>query len=167
MAYSNATIRRAEQILGYGIKAGTGEREYPVIDGVVYTDLFEGSVTVEGLTSVSTGFNGKKYGTNYKNELYVDGKCHKTVKVTATWGSTAFETELKDLLDWIEDNPAVDSLDSAGAKSLRIKDYAETFGTASEQTQDLTDLIDRGWGFYVRKPLIISVGETGNAAGYF
>lgn len=166
MAYSNATIRRAEQILGYGIKAGTGEREYPVIDGVVYTDLFSGTATVDGVT-FTPAFNGKKYGTTYYNELHVNSNCNRTVKVTAAWGSTTFETELKDLLDWIEENPAVDSLDSAGAKSLRIKDYAETFGTASEQTQDLTDVIDRGWGFYVRKPLIISVGETSNAAGYF
>ena len=166
MAYNPATIRRAEQMLGYGIKAGTGEREYPLIDGVVYTDLFSGTATVDGVT-FTPAFNGKKYGTTYYNELHVTSDCKRTVKVTATWGSAAFETELKDLLDWLEENPAVDGFDSAGSKSLRIKDYAETFGSAEEQTSDLNEIIDRGWGYYVRKPLIISVGETGNAAGYF
>lgn len=166
MAYSNATIRRAEQILGYGIKSGTGEREYPVIDGVVYTDVFEGTATVDGVT-FTPAFNGKRYGVEYYNELHVSGNCKRTVKVTAAWGSTKLMTELEDLLDWIEANPAVDGFDSAGSKSLRIKDYAETFGTAEEQTADLYEIIDRGWGYYVRKPLIISVGETGNAAGYF
>ena len=167
MAYSPSTIRRAEQILGYGIGTGTGAREYPVIDGVVYTDLFEGAATVEGLTDVATGFNGKKYGTTYKNELYITSKCPKTVKVTATWGSNAFNTELEGFLDWLEANPVTDSLDNAGTKSIRIKDTAETFSTGEEQTQTVNDLLNSGYGYYIRKPLIISFGENKDAAGYF
>lgn len=167
MSYSPITIRRAEQILGYGIGTGTGAREYPVIDGVVYTDLFEGAATVEGLSDVVTGFNGKKHGTTYRNELYITSKCPKTVKVTAAWGSTAFNTEIEGLLDWLEDNPATDSLDNAGTKSIRIKDTAETFSTGEEQTQTVNDLLNSGYGYYIRKPLIISFGENKDAAGYF
>lgn len=165
--YNQSTIRRAEQILGYGIATGTGVREYPVIDGVVYTDVFEGAATVEGLTDVATGFNGKKNGTVYKNELYITSKCPKTVKVTAAWGSTALQTELKDLLDWIKDDSVVDSLDTTATKSLRIKDYSETFATASEVSENVNAIVMRGWGFYVRRPLIISFGEQKDAAGHF
>lgn len=165
--YKDSTIRRAEQILGYSIADGTGVREYPVIDSVVYTDAFEGVATVEGLTDVITGFNGKKYGTDYKNELYIGRKCPATVKVTASWGSTKLRTELKDLLDWIENDSVVDSLDTTATKSLRIKDYSETFATASEVSENISDIVMRGWGYYVRRPLIISFGEQKDAAGYF
>lgn len=166
MAHTISTIRRAEQILGYGIGTCEGEREYPVIDGVVYTDLFEGDATVDGVT-FTQAFNGVKNRTEYFNEIIPVRTHQKTVKVTAEWGSTEFMTDIKELLDWLEDNPSTDALDSAGTKSLRIKDYSETFGTAQEQTEDINTVLERGFGFYIRKPLIISFGEQPNAARYF
>ena len=167
MAYSTNTIRRAEQILGYGIGTGTGVREYPVIDGVIYTDLFEGNLNVELPFKYKLAFNGKVGHTSYYNEIIPTSKCQKSVKVDAVWGSTSFNTEIKSLLDWLESNPVTDSLDNAGTKSIRIKDTAETFSTGEEQTQSLNNLINNSYGYYIRKPLIVSFGENKDAARYF
>lgn len=167
MAYSTNTIRRAEQILGYGIGTGTGGREYPVIDGVIYTDLFEGDLNVELPFEYRLAFNGKVGHTSYYNEIIVNSKCQKSVKVDAVWGSTSFNAEIKSLLDWLEANPATDSLDNAGTKSIRIKDTAETFSTGEEQIQTLNNLINNSYGYYIRKPLIISFGRNKDAARYF
>ena len=167
MAYSTNTIRRAEQILGYGIGTGTGGREYPVIDGVIYTDLFEGDLNVELPFKYKLAFNGKVGHTSYYNEIIVNSKCQKSVKVDAIWGSTSFNNEIKSLLDWLEANPVTDSLDNAGTKSIRIKDTAETFSTGEEQIQTLNNLINNSYGYYIRKPLIISFGENKDAARYF
>ena len=167
MAYSTNTIRRAEQILGYGIGTGTGVREYPVIDGVIYTDLFEGDLNVELPFEYRLAFNGKVGHTSYYNEIIVNSKCQKSVKVDAVWGSTSFNNEIKSLLDWLEANPITDSLDNAGTKSIRIKDTAETFSTGEEQIQTLNNLINNSYGYYIRKPLIISFGEHKDAARYF
>ena len=167
MSYSPNTIRRAEQILGYGIGTGTGAREYPVIDGVIYTDLFEGDLNVELPFEYRLAFNGKVGHTSYYNEIIVKSKCKSTVEVDAVWGSCEFNAEIKGLLDWLEANPVTDSLDNAGTKSIRIKDTAETFNTGEEQTQTVNDLLNSGYGYYIRKPLIISFGENKDAAGYF
>ena len=169
MSYSINTIRRAEQILGYGIGTGTGARarEYPVIDGVIYTDLFEGDLNVELPFEYKLAFNGKVGHTSYYNEIIVKSKCKSTVEVDAVWGSCEFEKEIEPLLDWLEANPVTDSLDNAGTKSIRIKDTAETFSTGEEQTQTVNDLLNSGYGYYIRRPLIISFGENKDAAGYF
>ena len=167
MAYSSSTIRRAEQILGYGIGTGTGAREYPVIDGVIYTDLFEGDLETELPFEYKLAFNGKVGHTSYYNEIIVKSKCKNTVEVDAVWGSCEFDKEIEPLLDWLEANPVTDSLDNAGTKSIRIKDTAETFSTGEEQSQTVNDLLNSGYGYYIRKPLIISFGENKDAAGYF
>ena len=167
MAYSTNTIRRAEQILGYGIGTGTGVREYPVIDGVIYTDLFEGDLNVELPFEYRLAFNGKVGHTSYYNEIIVKSKCKNTVEVDAVWGSCDFDKEIKSLLDWLEANPITDSLDNAGTKSIRIKDTAETFSTGEEQIQTLNNLINNSYGYYIRKPLIVSFGENKDAARYF
>ena len=167
MSYSINTIRRAEQILGYGIGTGTGAREYPVIDGVIYTDLFEGDLNVELPFEYRLAFNGKVGHTSYYNEIVVKSRRQKSVEVDAVWGSTSFNTEISSLLDWLKANPVTDSLDNAGTKSIRIKDTAETFSTGEEQTQTLNDLLNNSYGYYIRKPLIISFGENKDAAGYF
>ena len=161
-----STIRRAEQILGYGIGTGTGAREYPVIDGVIYTDLFEGDLNVELPFEYRLAFNGK-VGPSYYNEIIVKSNCKSTVEVDADWGSCEFDKEIKSLLDWLEANPVTDSLDNAGTKSVRIKDTAETFSTGEEQNQTIYDLLNSGYGYYIRKPLIISFGDNKDAAGYF
>ena len=167
MSYSTNTIRRAEQILGYGIGTGTGVREYPVIDGVIYTDLFEGDLETELPFEYKLAFNGKVGHTAYYNEIIVKSKCKSTVEVDAVWGSCEFDKEIKELLDWLEANPVTDSLDNAGTKSIRIKDAAETFSTGEEQTQAVNDLLNNSYGYYIRKPLIISFGENKDAARYF
>ena len=167
MSYLASTIRRAEQILGYGIGTGTGVREYPVIDGVIYTDLFEGDLNVELPFGYRLAFNGKVGYTTYYNEIIVESKCKNTVEVDAVWGSCEFNNEIESLLDWLESNPVTDSLDNAGTKSIRIKDTAETFNTGEEQNQTIYNLLNSGYGYYIRKPLIISFGENKDAAGYF
>ena len=167
MSYSPNTIRRAEQILGYGIGTGTGVREYPVIDGVIYTDLFEGDLNVELPFEYKLAFNGKVGHTSYYNEIIVKSRCQKSVEVDAVWGSCEFDKEIKELLDWLEDNHVTDSLDNAGTKSIRIKDTAETFSTGEEQSQTIYDLLSSGYGYYIRKPLIISFGENKDASRYF
>lgn len=167
MSHSTNTIRRAEQILGYGIGDFQGVREYPVIDGVIYTDLFEGDLNVELPFEYKLAFNGKVGHTSYYNEIIVKGKCQSTVEVDAVWGSCEFDKEIKALLDWLETNSVTDSLDNAGTKSIRIKDTAETFSTGEEQTQTVNDLLNSGYGYYIRKPLIISFGDNKDAAGYF
>ena len=167
MAYSSSTIRRAEQILGYGIGTGTGVREYPVIDGVIYTDLFEGDLNVELPFEYKLAFNGKVGHTAYLNEIIVKSKCKSSVEVDAVWGSCDFNKEIEPLLDWLEANPVTDSLDNAGTKSIRIKDTAETFSTGEEQTQTVNDLLNSGYGYYIRRPMIISFGENNDAARYF
>ena len=167
MSHSINTIRRAEQILGYGIGTGTGVREYPVIDGVIYTDLFEGDLETELPFEYKLAFNGKVGHTSYYNEIIPTSKCQKSVEVDADWGSASFDTEIKGLLYWLEANPVTDSLDNSGTKSISIKDTAETFNTGEEQTQTTYDLLNSGYGYYIRKPLIISFGENKDAAGYF
>lgn len=167
MAYSSSTIRRAEQILGYGIGDFQGVREYPVIDGVIYTDLFEGDLNVELPFEYKLAFNGKIGHTAYHNEIIVKSKCKSSVEVDAVWGSCEFNKEIEPLLDWLKSNPVTDSLDNAGTKSIRIKDTAETFSTGEEQTQAVNDLLNSGYGYYIRKPLIISFGENNDAARYF
>lgn len=167
MSYSTNTIRRAEQILGYGIGDFQGVREYPVIDGVIYTDLFEGDLNVELPFEYKLAFNGKVGHTSYYNEIIVKSNCQSTVEVDAVWGSCEFNKEIEALLDWLEANPVTDSLDNAGTKSIRIKDTAETFNTGEEQNQTIYDLLNSGYGYYIRKPLIISFGDNKDAAGYF
>ena len=165
MSHSINTIRRAEQILGYGIGDFQGVREYPVIDGVIYTDLFEGDVELP--FEYRLAFNGKVGHTSYYNEIIVKSECNNAVEVDAVWGSCEFNKKIEPLLDWLEANPVTDSLDNAGTKSIRIKDTAETFSTGEEQTQTVNDLLNSGYGYYIRKPLIISFGENKDAAGYF
>jgi len=86
MSYNINTIRRAERVLGYGIGTGAGVREYPVIDGAIHTDLFEGDLNVELPFEYKLAFNGKVGHTSYYNEIIVTSKCQSTVVVDATGG---------------------------------------------------------------------------------
>lgn len=165
MSHSKNTIRRAEQILGYGIGNKQGKREYPVIDGVIYTDLFEGEIELP--FKFRLAFNGVQGRTDYYNEIIPTTKCRKSVIVEANWGSTEFNEEIADLLDWLEGNPSLDGIDSVGTRSLRIKDTSETFATAQEQKEGIDSILNSGFGFYIRRPLIISFGEQPDAARYF
>lgn len=167
MSYSKNTIRRAEQILGYGISDGTGTRTFTVIDGIIYTDLFEGVPTIDGLDDYRVTFNGHA-NADYSNQIHVYCRDGQEVDITANWGSNVFNTEIEELLDWLEANPITDSLDNAGTKSIRIKDTAETFNTGEEQTQTVNDLLNSGYGYYIRRPLIIGISsEKSDAARYF
>ena len=128
MNHSTNTIRRAEQILGYGIGTGTGVREYPVIDGVIYTDLFEGDLNVELPFEYKLAFNGKMGHTSYYNEIIVKSRCKSTVEVDAIWGSCEFDKEIKSLLDWLEAKGIVDtgysfhihSMNPVGVQNMRV-----------------------------------------------
>lgn len=167
--YTDDTLREASSILGYGInyEATTAtEREYPVIDGVVYTDVFTGTATVDGV-EFTPEFNGNKYDTAYYNELHIKGKCKSTVKVTAKWGSNTLIGDLTNLLDWLTNNQFGDRVDGAVTKSIRIKDTAESFATGDERNDSIDETIRRSFGYYIRRPMIISFGENKDAARYF
>lgn len=159
MSLSKTTIRRAEKILGYGIDCIQEDRTYPVIDGVVYTDAFEGDVELAGYTGTfKPAFNGKSTGMEYYNELKLTGKClPKQVTVLASWGSSCLNKELADLFAWIEGDDFADSADGAGVRSLKIEDFSITKGTSSDSENSLDDTIKRHWSFYIRNPMIISV----------
>ena len=159
------TIRRLEQILGYGFSTTVGVREYPVIDGVIYTDVFENKPVLPFKHKLA--FNGNVNALDYYNEIIVLDKCARTVEIDADWGSSKFDSEIKDLADWLEANPSTDSLDNVGTKSIRIKDTSETFATGEELSDNLSRLLEQGYGYYIRRPLIISFGEQSDAARYF
>lgn len=161
MAYPNNIIRRAEQILGYGITDVAGVREYSVVDGVIYTDLFEGEVTIPGYSGTfKRAFNGKFNGLTYYNEIHLNSKCKTdTVELELDWGSMAFDAEIDDLLKWLEDNPAADILDAANVESKKIEDFNVRYKNTEEAEASIRDAISAGWGYYIRRPLIIGVAR--------
>lgn len=171
MAYSNSVIRRAEEILGYGITSIPGDRTYTVIDGVIYTDLFTGPVTIPGYAGGFTrAYNGKVNGLEYYNEivLHKPNKCQQTVTLDLDWGSECFKNDINDLLEWLEDTPSTDDLDNAGIASKRIEDFSVSYRSGSDTGQDTYDALVRGWGYYIRRPSMVDVaGEQRDAARYF
>lgn len=172
MTYSKSIIRRAEQILGYGITDVAGVREYPVVDGVIYTDLFDGDVDVEipnYTGSFKKAFNGKYNGLEYYNEIHLTGKCKTdTVELELNWGSKCFIKEIEDLLTWLQDNSAADILDNANVESKKNEDFNVRFKNSEESQASISDAINAGWGYYIRRPLIISVAsEQRNDGRYF
>lgn len=168
MPYTNNTLRRAEQILGYGI-AGTPteatEHEYAVVDGVAYVDLFSGTATVEGQTDFKAAFNGRVNGISYFNEVIFANNCKGTVKITAKWGSDTFMTDIAGLLDWLEENNPASSLDSAGVQRKAIEDFDVSYRTSEEKQNDLDIILHDGYGFYIRKPFILDVSKEQRDAG--
>lgn len=173
MQYSKSVIRRAEQILGYGITDIAGVRTHPVVDGVVYADLFsDTSVEVPGYTgSISKAFNGRSNGIEYYNEIHLDqSKCKKLKQVTLDldWGSQCFFSEVKELLDWLQENSAADGLDNAGVESKKIEDFNVRYRDVSDKSADLNATLYDGFGFYIRRPLIIDVAkEQKDGSRYF
>ena len=171
MKYPAPVQRRAEQILGYSFNSVGGERMYPVIDGVVYTDLFEetDTITIEGYTGkIKKAFNGRSNGVEYYNQLILD-KCRlKEVTLDLSWGSACFNKDIDGLLAWLNDNPATDSLDNAGVASKKIEDFSVTHRTASDTSVDINIILNEGYGFYIRKLFIIDVAkEQKDSARYF
>lgn len=158
--YSNSVIRRAEQILGYGISSTAGTRTFPVVDGVVYADLFTGDATIEDFTgTITKTFNGRRNALTYWNELRVVS-CHlKEVTVTATWGSADFMTDIDGLLAWLDENPSTENFDEAGVASKKIEDFSVSFRTAEEKQLDLNTILHEGFGYYIRRPFIIDVAK--------
>ena len=172
MAYPKSVIRRAEQILGYCITSVAGVRTYPVIDGIVYADLFSDSdpITIEGYTgTIKKSFNGRSNGMEYYNQLDLGSSCHlKEVTLDLYWGSECFYTDIDGLLLWLQVNTPADSLDDAGVKSKKIEDFSVSYSTAAEKQDDINIILHDGFGFYVRRPLIIGVAqEQGDGSRYF
>lgn len=161
MNHSTNTIRRAEQILGYGITEVPGPREYIVVDNVIYTDIFEGDITIPGITSFKTAFNGRVNGMSYFNEIILppSHRRHKSVEIDAPWGSKQFNEDIEGLLAWLDENKPSDYLEDAGVSSKKIEDFNISFRDASEKQSDINTILHDGYGFYVRRPLIISVAS--------
>lgn len=172
MAYPISIIRRAEQILGYGITDVAGVREYSVVDGVIYTDLFDGDVDVEipnYTGSFRKAFNGKYNGLEYYNEIHLTGKCKTdTVELELNWGSKCFNKEIEDLLTWLQENTSTDILDNSTVESKKIEDFNVRFKNTEESTTSIRESLNSGWGYYIRRPLIISVaGEQKHGFRHF
>lgn len=152
------TIRRAEKLLGYSISNQAGSRTYIVIDGILYTDLFEGTPVIEGYDGTfTTRFNGSQ-STTYKNEIILDTKkCKKEYEVTVSWGSDTFNTEINELLEWLNDSSFSDSMDEVGVKSKKIEDFSVSYRDAEEAQSSYFDAVRSAWSFYIRSIIIISV----------
>lgn len=160
MNYSVRTIRRASEILGYSFNNQSGVREYPVIDGTIYTDLFTGDVIIDGYSgTIKKSFNGKSNSTDYYNEITLDCSARhlKTVTLNLRWGSSCFCTEIKDLLDYLQSETF--NTDDAGVSSKKIEDFSVSFKTADETTNDKTMIISENFSFYIRRPLIVGVSK--------
>lgn len=173
MAYSTNTIRRAEGILGYGISPTAGARKYTLVDGIIYTDLFEGVPLINGVTAFETAFNGKINALGYYNQIILPLRSSLArrpvqVEVDALWGSCEFNKEIKSLLDWLEANPVTNAMNNAGVRSKQVEDFRLTTGTAEERQQDLNAILKEGYGYYISRPLIVGVGsEQGDGSRYF
>lgn len=173
MGYAKSVIRRAEQILGYGITGVGGERTYPVIDGVVYMDLFNDSdFTINGYNgTIKKAFNGRVNGVEYFNQLFLDTRyCKKLKEITIDldWGSQCFDTEISGLLDWLTENTGADMLDDTGISSKKIEDFSVSYRDAEEKSLDLNLILNEGFGYYIRRPFIVDVAkEQKDASGYF
>ena len=146
--------RRVEALLGYGIGAGTGEREYPVLDGVVYTDLFSGTPTVS-VSGFTLAFNGRKYGTAYYNEIIVGDVKADTVTVNATWGSDEFNDDIDGLIEWATNHKP--EFDAAGITSKKIEDFSVSLADAEKRQDDFSVILNEGYGYYVRKPSVLEI----------
>lgn len=162
-------MRRAEQILGYGISDRSGERYYTVVDGVIYTDLFEGDVEIPNYTGkFKKAFNGKLNALGYYNEIHLSSKCTPEVTLDLIWGSRDFYDDIDGLLKWLEDNPAEDMLDEAGVESKKIEDFNVRYKDTEESQASKSNLITANWGYFIRRPLIIGVArEQKNDWRYF
>lgn len=162
--------RRLEQILGYGFSNNGEPREYTVVDGVIYVDVFDGDVTLPFNAKHRKAFNGRKNGMDYWNEIHLDTNKHngKTVELNLAWGSCEFDSDVQSLLDWLEENPASDSLDDTGISSKKIEDFSVSFRDSSEKQADFNTTLENGYGFYIRRPLLVSVSsEQKDASRYF
>lgn len=173
MAYSTNTIRRAEGILGYGISPTAGPRKYTPVDGIIYTDLFEGVPLINGVTAFETAFNCKINALGYYNQIILPLRSSLArrpvqVEVDALWGSCEFDKDIKSLLDWLEANPVSNAMNNAGVRSKQVEDFRTTTGTAEERQQDLNAILKEGYGYYISRPLIVGVGsEQRDASRYF
>lgn len=160
MPYNTSVIRRAEQILGYGITNTTGERTFPVIDGVVYTDLFTGIPTIPDYTgTIVRKFNGRRNNLVYWNELYLENCNLEEVTLNLAWGSDDFDTDIDGLLLWLSENDTSSSLDEAGVKSKKIEDFSVTKGSAEETVADINIILNEGYRYYIRRPIILDVSS--------
>lgn len=162
MNCSMNTLRRAEQILGYGLTDTAGPRTYRAVGNTIYTDVFEGDLTLPFTTKFKKAFNGRVNGVEYFNEIILDTPCHernRNVELDPIWGSAKLMAEIKDLTDWLEETPATDALDDAGVTSKKIEDFSISFRDASEKQADKSNAMLDGYGFYIRRPMIVEVSS--------
>lgn len=169
MSYSARTFRRASQILGYNFTDCSGTRDFTVVDGTIYCDVFTGDVTIPNYTgTITKAFNGKTSGTDYYNELILDcsSKYLDTVSLDLYWGSDCFCSEIKDLLDYLQADTF--DVDDAGISSKKIEDFSVSLRTSDETSNDKSRIINENFSFYIRRPLIVSVSkENKNDYRYF
>ena len=153
---------RTMKTIGYDWRIDPAERTYPVIDGVAYVDVF----TAEDNNGGKYSFNGD-HNAEYYNQIVVDD-CNDTVTLTLDWGSNQFECDIKPMIDWYDANPASKLLSGAGVKSKKIEDYSVTKGTAEETIADIQTSMIEAFGYFIRRPLIVSIaGDQRDAGRYF
>ena len=156
---------RTRQTIGYDWRPYPDTRTYPVIDGVVYVDVFMAEDNNDGKYS----FNGDR-NADYYNQIVLDD-CDsklKTITLELEWGSSQFECDIKPMVDWYDANPASKLLSGAGVKSKKIEDYSVTKGTAEETIDDIQVSMVEAFGYFIRRPLIVSIaGDQKDAGRYF
>ena len=167
MSYSKNTIRRAEQILGYGITDGTGTRTFTVIDGIIYTDIFEGVPVIDGLDDYRVTFNGHA-NPDYSNQIHINCRDGQQVEVTADWGSCSILDEIDELLSWLEANGGMSAVETSNVQSKKIEDFTVSYKSTEEAQASRDASILAVWSYYIRQPLIIGISsEKHDAARYF
>ena len=160
MSYNVRTFRRASQILGYNFTNCSGARNFTVVDGTIYTDVFTGDATIANYTgTITKAFNGNTSGTDYYNEIILDCSSRHlgTVSLDLNWGSDCFCSEIKDLLDYL--NTDTFNVDDAGVSSKKIEDFSISLKDSVATSDDKSRIINENFSYYIRRPLIVSVSK--------
>lgn len=159
MSYSNSTIKRAEQILGYGLSDDAGKRYFTVIGNKIYTDVYTSTATVPNYSgTVREAFNGDR-NSDYYNEIILDDDCldGQEVELNLTWGSSTLKSELDSLLAWIDDDDPTDALDNSDIKSKKIEDFSVSLTDSDESIKRKDNALLSGYSYYIRRPFILNI----------
>lgn len=156
--------RRVEGILRYAYNIRPGVREFNIINGIAYVDVF----TPDGTEPGEVRFNGKLGLTEYANEIVMP-RNHRgdTIRLELIWGNSVFEGDILELIEWVEDWDAGTSLDNASTRSKKIEDFSVTFEDAVESEERTSQRLNDLFGFYLRRITIVDVAEEQRDAGRY
>lgn len=157
--YSAQTIHSVEQMLGYGITSCQCVKTFRAIDGVIYTDLFEGDVVIPSYSGkIKKAFNGRSNGTCYYNQIILEGPLNGDIELDLRWGSDAFYDEIDGLLELVQNNQAVQA-DDIGIAAKKIEDFSVSYRSGADKSADTKQIIVNGWSYYIRTPVLIGISR--------